>query len=128
MMGLAESSYYYQSKKDPLLKLKCDTELRDRIEKIQFSFPGYGWRRVQKALRRDGHQINHKRIKRIMSHYGLYSVLKRRFKIRTTNSEHGFKVYPNLTFGLKLTGVNQLWSVDRPRPESGGNLKESFPG
>lgn len=111
-MGLAPSSYYYQAKRDPLIQLRRDTELRDAIEKIQLQFPGYGWRRVQKFLQKQGKKINHKRIKRIMHDFGLYSVLKRKFKIRTTNSEHALKIYRNLIFGLKLTGIDELWASD----------------
>jgi hypothetical protein len=59
MIGLAPSTYYYQPKRDPLLKLRSDTELRDLIERIQLSFPGYGWRRVQKLLFKQGRKVNH---------------------------------------------------------------------
>lgn len=111
-MDLAQSTYYYKSKRDPLLTLRRDTELRDAIERIQLEFRGYGWRRVQRELQKRGRRINHKRIKRIMREYGLYSALKRQFKIRTTDSNHQLRVYRNLILGMKLTGVNQLWAAD----------------
>lgn len=38
--------------------------------------------------------------------------VKRVFKPATTNSNHSFPVYPNLTEGLKVTGLNQLWVAD----------------
>jgi hypothetical protein len=43
-----------------------DTALRDAIERIVLEFPGYGYRRVTKALQREGWDINHKRVLRVM--------------------------------------------------------------
>jgi putative transposase len=34
------------------------------------------------------------------------------FKIATTDSNHGYKVYPNLLAGLTLTSTNQAWVAD----------------
>ena len=112
MIGLAPSTYYYKPKRDPLLRLRQDTELRDVIERIQVRFPGYGWRRIQRSLLRRGKRINHKRIKRIMQEYGLYSALRRQYKIRTTDSNHSYRVYPNLVLGKKLDGIDQVWASD----------------
>jgi putative transposase len=111
-MGLAPSTYYYKPKRDPLIKLRADTELRAEIEKIQLKFPGYGWRRIRRSFLKQGRRVNHKRIKRIMKEYSLFSTLRRRFKIRTTNSNHPYKVYRNLLLGKKITGVNQVWAAD----------------
>ena len=43
-----------------------DTALRDAIERIVLDFPGYGYRRVTKALQREGWLVNHKRVLRVM--------------------------------------------------------------
>ena len=37
---------------------------------------------------------------------------KKAFKPVTTNSDHNCRIYPNLSKGLKVTGLNQLWVVD----------------
>jgi len=37
---------------------------------------------------------------------------KKRFKLQTTNSNHGEKIYPNLAKTLEVTGMNQLWVAD----------------
>jgi putative transposase len=37
-------------------------ELRDASEQLSLEFPGYGYRRVTKALAREGWQVNHKRV------------------------------------------------------------------
>jgi len=38
--------------------------------------------------------------------------LRRKKFVVTTDSNHGFPVYPNLAAGMELTGLNQLWIAD----------------
>lgn len=88
--------------------------LRDRIEAIVLEFPGYGYRRVTKQLQREAWPINHKRVLRIMRAESLLCQLRRRW-VRTTDSEHGLRTYPNLLANAgwrALTGVNQAWVAD----------------
>ena len=90
------------------------TALRDAIERITLEFPAYGYRRVTAQLHRDGCGVNHKRVVRIMREESLLCQLKRGW-VRTTDSEHGYRVYPNLLKDAgwkKLTGINQAWAGD----------------
>jgi transposase InsO family protein len=73
--------------------------------------PTYGYRRVLAALRRQGMVVNHKRVRRIMREDNLLCLRRRRF-VRTTDSDHGFPVYPNLAKDMVLTGTDQLWVAD----------------
>ena len=111
-MNLASSSYYYQPKADLDRQARSDAELRDHIERIQGEFAGYGYRRVGKQLRREGIRVNDKRIRRVQRKYQLFPIRWHSFKIATTDSNHGHKVYPNLLAGLTLTGTNQAWVAD----------------
>jgi putative transposase len=111
-MNLASSSYYYQPKTDVDGQARSDACLRDHIERIQGEFAGYGYRRVSKQLRREGICVNDKRIRRLQREYQLYPIRWQSFKIATTDSNHGHKVYPNLLAGLTLTGTNQAWVAD----------------
>jgi transposase InsO family protein len=88
-----------------------DTTLRDAIECLVLEFPGYGYRRVTKALQRDGWAVNHKRVLRIMRDEALLCQLERRFA-RTTDSAHTDRTYPNLLADLVPTGPNQAWVAD----------------
>ena len=101
MIGLAKSSYYYKRKTDPDKKLKSDMNIRDAIEKVHLSFPGYGYRRLYKYFLRQGKRVNGKRIKRIMRTYELYTCLKKFMKPRGTHSEVKI-VYPNLNWGNEI--------------------------
>jgi putative transposase len=111
-MKLASSSYYYKPTTDLEGQARRDAELRDQIERIQGEFSGYGYRRLGRQLRREGIRVNDKRIRRVQRKYQLFPIRWQSFKIATTNSNHGYEVYPNLLAGLTLTGTNQAWVAD----------------
>jgi putative transposase len=104
-------SWYYEHVGQPEDNEE-ETALHDRIEEIILEFPGYGYRRVTHALRREGKQINHKRVLRIMREKFLLCRIKKSFVIKTTNSRHRFPVYPNLLASLQLTAPDQAWVSD----------------
>src|SRR5258706_11429741 len=104
-------SWYYERSSQP----ESDREeiaLRDEIERIILEFSGYGYRRVTYALKRQGWNVNHKRVLRIMREESLLCHLKKRFVVMTTNSRHGFPVYPNRLADLVLTAPDQAWVAD----------------
>jgi putative transposase len=88
-----------------------DMDLRDAIQRIALEWPSYGRRRITAALRRHSWTVNPKRVYRLMCEDNLLCVRKRKF-MRTTNSNHGRKVYPNLAADMVLTGTDQLWRAD----------------
>lgn len=88
-----------------------DVELRDLIQKIAVEMPIYGYRRVCAELKRRKKPANHKRVRRIMREDNLLCLRRRSF-VRTTDSKHGFKVYPNLAKEMAPTGTDQLWVAD----------------
>jgi transposase InsO family protein len=88
-----------------------DMELRNVIQKIAVGMPSYGYRRVRAELKRRGQLVNHKRVRRLMREDNLLCLRRRSF-VRTTDSRHGFPVYPNLAKAMVLTDINQLWVAD----------------
>lgn len=84
--------------------------LVNEIRKIALR-PRYGYRRVTAVLHRKGIAANHKRVLSLMRENGLLCKRKR-FKVVTTDSNHGLPVYPNLARDMELTAVNQLWVAD----------------
>ncbi len=85
--------------------------LRDAIEQIVLDFPGYGYRRVTKALIREGWLVNHKRVLRVMREESLLCHLKQRF-VPTTDSGHDWRTYPNLVKGTIFDAPDQAWVAD----------------
>ena len=88
-----------------------DIELRDHIQRLALVRSVYGYRRMTRELHREGIFVNHKRVLRIMRADNLLCLRKRRF-IRTTDSDHGLLVYPNLAKDLKVDAVDRLWVSD----------------
>jgi len=108
-MKLPRSSYYYNSKKQELFP--ADQALVNRIEEITEEFPKYGYRKVTRELHREAVPVNHKKVHRIMREKGLLVKKTKRF-VRTTDSNHPYPVYPNLTKDLQVISLNQVWVAD----------------
>lgn len=104
---LSRSSYYYRSHKGDESQLVADLEM------VSGQHITYGTRRVRSQLRRSpyGYRINRKRVQRIMRQKGLLRPVKRR-KSRTTDSDHPYPRYPNLTKDLEITHPEQVWVSD----------------
>lgn len=102
---------WYQARSGVSARQQADLAVRDAIERIVLAFPGYGYRRVTKQLQREGWQINHKRVLRVMREESLLCQLQRRF-VTTTDSDHGFPRYPNLVAGLVVSRTDQAWVAD----------------
>lgn len=92
-------------------RIARDTALRDAIEQIVLDFPGYGYRRVTKALQRAGWAVNHKRVLRVLRKESLLCQLQRHFVV-TTRREHGLSTYPNLLAEFTPAAPNQAWIAD----------------
>jgi len=110
-MELARSSLYYKAKPKTAARLQNEADLRDRIESICLTFPGYGYRRVTAELKRNHRIVNHKKVLRIMQESDLLCRVKRK-KAKTTNSKHHFPRYPNLIKNKTITWLNQVWQAD----------------
>ena len=110
-MGLARSTYYYRSQQKSMEAEKKEADLRDRIEQIVVEFTRYGYRRVTYQLRREGWKVNHKRVARIMREQSLQCQIKRRW-VKTTDSDHGYRIYANQLKGLEVSRRNQVWVAD----------------
>lgn len=120
VLGLGRGSYYRAqrgsvSKSAPAHRAREDEERWwEALERVVLEFPGYGYLRVTHQLRREGFRVNPKRVYRMMREAGWLHPRKRS-RVRTTDSEHGFAIYPNLLSNCgwrALTGPNQAWGAD----------------
>ena len=64
LLGVSRSSLYYR----PQAVSPEEVALKHRIDEIYTDCPFYGSRRLTAQLRREGHQINRKRVQRYMRH------------------------------------------------------------
>lgn len=89
-----------------------ETALRDVIQRLAIANRHYGYRRIGALLRREGWHINHKRVVRVMREDNLLCLRRPAFRPPTTDSNHTFRIYPNLARRVTPTTVNQLWVAD----------------
>jgi transposase InsO family protein len=112
LLGISKSGYYAWLKRRGYdNRAARNRPVVEEIMKIIHQFPGYGYRRVTRQLRRQGYVVNHKRVLRLMRENGLTFKVKK-FKPVTTDSEHDNPIYPNLVRGLRITRPNQVWAAD----------------
>ena len=108
----ASRSWYYAAPAAHEQRARRDADLRDAIEAVVLDFPGYGYRRVTRALQRLGWGVNHKRVVRVMRQEALLCHLQRHFVVTTTDAAHGYRTYPNLLAALTLDHLDQAWVAD----------------
>lgn len=105
LLGLNRASYYYQAASESPLNLKLMRLMDEQYMKMPF----YGWPRMTAHLRRQGYDINHKRVQRLMQKMGLQAIYPRP---RPKNDRHEHKIYPYLLRGLNIGRIDQVWSTD----------------
>jgi transposase InsO family protein len=109
LTGVSRASFYRQwETKAPS---EAETALRDVIQRTALAHRFYGYRRVAVLVQREGFAVGAKKVWRVMQEDNLLAVRRRKFVV-TTDSDHGFVVYPNLVEHLVLSAVNQLWVAD----------------
>jgi putative transposase len=115
VLEIGRGSYYRQPGKAGASTAAAEeTALRAAIERVVLTFPGYGYPRVTRQLQREGFCVNHKRVYRLMREAGLLQERKHG-AVRTTNSEHGWPIYPNLLPECgwrQLTRPDEAWGAD----------------
>jgi putative transposase len=89
LLGLARSSWYYQSTGESDLNL----ELMKLIDQQYTETPFYGIRRMTAWLKTQGHQVNHKRVARLMRKMGLETIYPRP---KLSQQDDGHRRYPYL--------------------------------
>ncbi len=73
LLGISRSGFYYKAIGEDAYNL----ELMKLIDEYYTGHPFYGVRRLMAWLRREGHEVNHKRANRLMREMGLYALYPR---------------------------------------------------
>ena len=105
LLGLSKSSYYHRSGKDEGYNEELMTQIDEQFTKTPF----YGVRKMTVQLRRQGHLVNPKRIRRLMRRMGLEAVYPRR-RLSVSSPEH--PKHPYLLRGLKIAHPDHVWCAD----------------
>lgn len=105
LVGLGRSSYYYA----PAGESEENLRLMRLIDEQYLKTPFYGSRRMTGWLRLQGHQVNRKRVRRLMRLMDLEAVGP---KPSTSQPAPEHRIYPYLLRGVDITRARQVWSTD----------------
>jgi transposase InsO family protein len=107
---VSRASYYrHWSASAPLVE---ETALRDRVQRLALAHRHYGYRRIGALLRREGWSVNAKRVLRITREDNLLCLRKKAYAPATTDSSHGWRVWPNMARHMVPMGPDRLWVAD----------------
>ncbi len=107
LTGAVRSTLYAQ--RQPVTVDETDLLLRRLIDEEYTCHPFYGSRRMVVFLKREGHEVNRKRIQRLMRGMGLAGMAP---GPNTRRPHPQNKIYPYLLRGVAVTRPNQVWSTD----------------
>jgi putative transposase len=105
LLSLNRSSLYYR----PVDISDEEIRLKHRIDEIYTERPVSGSRYITAILRREGWNINRKRVVRCMRDMGIAGVSPGP-NLSKRNLAH--KIYPYLLGGVKASHANHVWSID----------------
>jgi putative transposase len=86
-----------------------DLNLMRLIDHQYMATPFYGARKIAAWLKSECHNVNRKRVWRLMQLMGLKAIYRRP---RTSKPAPGNTIYPYLLNGMEITRPNQVWCAD----------------
>lgn len=110
LIGLSRSTAYYRAHEDPE-RAAVNNNLMRIIDEKYTAHPNLGRGGMTRALRRLGHMVNPKKIRRLMRKMGLEGVCPRpRKNLSAADKQH--KKYPYLLRNLAIERPDQVWCAD----------------
>lgn len=107
LLNLPRASYYRNT--DWVGESEENLNYMRLIDEEYTRHPFYGSRKMRDYLRRLGHKVNRKRVRRLMRKMGIRSVAP---GPNTSKPSPEHKVYPYLLNGLDIDRANQVWCTD----------------
>jgi putative transposase len=105
LLGLNRSTLYYQ----PAPETPENLALMKLIDQQYTDYPFYGSRKMTAWLSNEGHEVNRKRVQRLMRLMGLEAIYP---KPQLSLAGRGHQIYPYLLRGVRISRVDQVWSSD----------------
>ena len=107
LLGLSRSTVYYKRRGETAY----NELLMKLIDQQYIETPFYGIAKMTEWLGRQGHHVNHKRVRRLMRQMGLEAVYPRRKRsLSTLEKQH--RIYPYLLKDVQVNQPDQVWSAD----------------
>jgi putative transposase len=105
LLSISRSTYYYQ----PAGETPENLALMRLIDGQFLETPWYGSRQMARHLRREGHGVGRKRVRRLMALMGLAPIYQ---QPRTTVPHPENRIYPYLLRSLIVERPNHVWCAD----------------
>ena len=105
LLKVPRSTLYHRPKPESAANLA----LMRRLDELYMKWPFYGARRMAAQLRREGLEVDRKRVGRLMRLMGIEAIYR---KPNTSRSHPGHKKYPYLLKNMAITRPNQVWCAD----------------
>ena len=105
LLSISRSSYYYA----PMPETEETLALMRVIDAAFLDMPWYGSRQMVRHLRRNGHDVGRRRVRRLMAKMGLSPIYQ---QPRTSDRHPQHRVYPYLLRKLAIERPNHVWCAD----------------
>jgi putative transposase len=105
LLRVSRSGLYYE----PEPTSEEELALMRRIDELHLKQPFYGSRLIAVTLRKEGRDVNRKRVQRLMRLMGIESMAP---KPKTSEPHPEHVKYPYLLRSLVISRVNQAWATD----------------
>lgn len=105
LLSISRSSYYYA----PAPEAEETLALMRVIDAAFLDMPWYGSRQMVRHLRREGHDVGRRRVRRLMARMGLSAIYQRP---RTSDPHPQHRIYPYLLRKLAIEQPNHVWCAD----------------
>jgi len=105
LAGVPRSGIYYSG----VPETEENLLLMRLIDEQYMRHPEFGYPRMSDWLKERGHEVNHKRVARLMRRMGMQAITP---GPHTSNPAPGHTIYPYLLCNKEIDRVNQVWSTD----------------
>lgn len=105
LLDVSRSTYYYQ----PVPETSYNLILMKEIDTKYMNAPSYGSRSMTAHLRKQGHQVNRKRVSRLMRNMGIEAMYPKPKKGLWKNTH---KKFPYLLKNVDIAPQNHVWGSD----------------
>jgi putative transposase len=105
LLSVNRSSFYYV----PSTESEENLAIMAFLDKQYYKTPFYGQLKLTQELRRQGYNVNVKRVRRLMERVQWQTIYR---SPRTTFSDKASYKYPYLLKDLAITHCNQVWATD----------------
>ena len=114
VLEVSKSGFYRWSREPVGKRQRRREELGGEIARVHAANRGvYGSPRVCAALRQEGHQVCRNTVAKVMKSRGIQARTHRRFRVRTTDSNHEHPIAPNvLNRKFAASSLDQVWLTD----------------